>query len=255
MPSCTLKQRCCALQNYEEELWWCIQLFFKKKKKDLRVFWKPVNLQNCVWENHYQIIMKTILQEKETIHYNITIWYTNLFLILKQWKFLQQKQRWTRNGRNLKRFQRGTWQKSEVKRWSMKQGRRAQTKVHFASLRSYVIWKMLNWRQSTKKQRSSCTPKWNCKRRFRRLCSIHRTRIISISNDSSKSHGYHFQIARLRWTSSWRSICASSRTEDCTSEWLAIAAAAATARQLGEFCFGHQETGAESAKRAERGSG
>ena len=44
---------------------------------------KPVNPQDCVWENHYQIIMKTILQEKETIHYSIRIWYTNLFLCLK----------------------------------------------------------------------------------------------------------------------------------------------------------------------------
>ena len=30
---------------------------------------------------------------------------------------------------------------------------------------------------------------------------------VSITNDSSKSHGYHLQIARLRWTSSGRSIC------------------------------------------------
>ena len=52
-------------------------------KSNLRVFWKPVNLQDCVWENHYRIIMKTILQEKETIHYNITIWFTNLFPCLK----------------------------------------------------------------------------------------------------------------------------------------------------------------------------
>ena len=66
---------------------------------------------------------------------------------------------------------------------------------------------MLNWRQSTKKQRSSCIPRWYCKRRFRVLRSIHRTRIISISNDSSKSHGYHFQIAWLRRTSSGCSIC------------------------------------------------
>ena len=29
-----------------------------------------VNLQDCVWENLYQIVMKTILQEKETIHYS-----------------------------------------------------------------------------------------------------------------------------------------------------------------------------------------
>ena len=30
---------------------------------------------------------------------------------------------------------------------------------------------------------------------------------FSITNDGSKSHGYHLQIARLRWTSSGRSIC------------------------------------------------
>ena len=52
-------------------------------KQDLRVFWKLMNLQDCVWENHFQIIMKTILQEKETIHYSITVGFTNLFLCLK----------------------------------------------------------------------------------------------------------------------------------------------------------------------------
>ena len=40
----------------------------------LHVSWKPVNPQECVWKNLYQNIM---LQEKGTIHYNITIWYTN----------------------------------------------------------------------------------------------------------------------------------------------------------------------------------
>ena len=34
-------------------------------------------------EIHYQIIMKTTLQEKEIIHYSITIWFTNLFPCLK----------------------------------------------------------------------------------------------------------------------------------------------------------------------------
>ena len=38
---------------------------------------------NCVWEIQYQIIIKTILQEKETIHYSVTTWFTNLFLCLK----------------------------------------------------------------------------------------------------------------------------------------------------------------------------
>ena len=45
------------------------------------------------------------------------------------------------------------------------------------------------------------------KRWFWILCSIHWTRIISITNDGSKSHGYHIQIARVRRTSSWRSLC------------------------------------------------
>ena len=54
-----------------------------KYKQDLRVFWKLVNLQDCVSEKYYQIIMKIILQEKELIHYSITFWVTNLFLCLK----------------------------------------------------------------------------------------------------------------------------------------------------------------------------
>ena len=117
---------------------------------NLRVSWKPVNPQECVWKNLYRIIMRTILQEKETTHHNITIWYTNLFLCLKQWRCPQQKQQWVKNGRNLKRFGRGTWQKSETKtRWSMKQGRRAQ-KFILPHWWTYVIWRMMNWRQSTK---------------------------------------------------------------------------------------------------------
>ena len=63
-----------------------------------------MNLQDCIWEIHYQIIMKTILQERVTTHYTFTIWYTILFLCLKTFKFQQQKQRWTRNGKNGENF-------------------------------------------------------------------------------------------------------------------------------------------------------
>ena len=44
--------------------------------------WKPVNPR--VRRNLYQNIMRTMFQEKETIHCSIIIWYTNLFLCLKQ---------------------------------------------------------------------------------------------------------------------------------------------------------------------------
>ena len=45
--------------------------------------WKPVNPQDCEGENLCLITMRTISQEKETIHCNIFLWYTNLFLCLK----------------------------------------------------------------------------------------------------------------------------------------------------------------------------
>ena len=47
-----------------------------KSNQNLRVFWKLVNLQDYVWENQYRIIMKTILQEKETIHCSFAICHT-----------------------------------------------------------------------------------------------------------------------------------------------------------------------------------
>ena len=151
---------------------------------------------------------KTILQEQGIIHCNITIWFTNLFLCLKQWRYPQKRQQWIRNGKNWRKFRRGTWRKSEVrKRWSMKQGRRAQKFIfpHW--------WDICHLRKcriggkAPKIQRSSCTPRRHCERWYWILCSIHWTRIISIWNDGSKSHGYHIQIARVRTTSSWRSIC------------------------------------------------
>ena len=75
---------------------------------------------------------------------------TSLFLCLKLWKFLQQKQRWTRNGKNWRKFRRGTWRKSEVReKWSMKRGRKAQ-KFILHHQWTYVIWKTLSWRQNTK---------------------------------------------------------------------------------------------------------
>ena len=43
--------------------------------QNLRVCWKPVNPKDCVWKNLYRIFMRTILQEEETIHCSIIIWF------------------------------------------------------------------------------------------------------------------------------------------------------------------------------------
>ena len=134
-----------------------------KSKQNLRVFWKLVNLQDCVWENHCRIIMKTILQEKETIHYRIIIRFTNLFICLKLWKFQQQRQHWTSNGKNWRKFRRGTWQKSEEKkgdRWSKDVGRKSS----FCLINGHMSFEKC-WigGKAPKIQRSSCTPMWYCK--------------------------------------------------------------------------------------------
>ena len=75
--------------------------------QNLRVFWKPVNLQDCVWENHYQIIMKTILQEKETTlqHYNLV----HKFIPMPQaMKIPAAKAAVDKEWKNWRKFRRGT---------------------------------------------------------------------------------------------------------------------------------------------------
>ena len=94
--------------------------------------------------------------------------------------------------------------KKEVIDWSKDEGRKSSfclTDGHLSFEECRIGGK------APKIQGSSCTPRWYCERRFWILCTMYRTRIISITNDCSKSHGCHLQIARLRWASSWRSIC------------------------------------------------
>ena len=91
------------------------------------------NPQDCVWQNLYWIIMKTILQERGTIPCNIIIWYTNSFLCLKPWRFPQQRQQWIRNGKIRKI---PAWNLTQVrsKKEVIDEARTKGAKVHFASL-------------------------------------------------------------------------------------------------------------------------
>ena len=71
-----------------------------------------------------------------------------------------------------------------------------------------VISRIRSWNHNFKKKKRGRvrSPRWHCEGWSRIVRSIHWTRIISFTNDSSKSHGYHIQTARLRRTSSRRSI-------------------------------------------------
>ena len=93
---------------------------------NLRVFWKPVNPQDCVWEktlpNHHED--HTAGKGDKSLQNNIVQKFTPMPQAIR---IPEQRQQRTRNGRNWKIFRCHTWRKSEVrKKWSMKQGRRAQ---------------------------------------------------------------------------------------------------------------------------------
>ena len=84
-----------------------------------------MRMWNSIPQNHEDHIA-----EKGEIHYSTTIWFTNLFLCLKLWKFRQQKQRWTRNGKI------SAWNLTKVKskKQVIDEARTSGATVHLASL-------------------------------------------------------------------------------------------------------------------------
>ena len=114
-------------------------------------------------------------------------------------------QQWTRNGKIGENFgvELDKSQKQERgDRWT------SGAKVHFASLMDTCHLKNAELEAKHQKYKGRVVLRGDIvKKRLRCLCSIHWTRIISITSGGSKGHGYHLQIARLRRTSSGRSIC------------------------------------------------
>ena len=179
-----------------------------RSNPSLRVFWKPVNLQGHVWENLYRLITKTTLQEKgdnSLQHYN----FVHKFILMPQaMKIPAAKAAVDQEWEKLEKLSAWNLTKVRSKKEVIDEARTKGARVHFASLMYICHLKNAELEAKHQKiQRSSCTPRQYCKRRFWILCSVYRTKIISITDDSGKSHGYHFQTAGLRRTSSGRNIC------------------------------------------------
>ena len=105
-----------------------------KLKQNLRAFWKLVNLQDCVWENHNQIIMKTILQEKVTIHYSIIIWFTSFIPMPQAMKIPAAKAAVDKEWEKLEKFSAWNLTKVRSKKEVIDEARTKGAKVNFASL-------------------------------------------------------------------------------------------------------------------------
>ena len=121
-----------------------------KLKQNLRVFWKPVNLRECVWEIHYQIIMKTIFAgkgENSLQHYNLV----HKFIPMPQAKKIPAaKAAVGKEWEKLEKISAWNLTKVKSKKQVIDEARKSGAKVHFASLMDICHKRTLNWRQNTR---------------------------------------------------------------------------------------------------------
>ena len=118
-----------------------------KLRQNLRV----LNLQDCVWEIHYQIIMKTMLQEKDTFHHSIAIWHTKFIPMPQAMKIPAAKVAMDKEWEKMEKISAWNLTKVRSKKEVIDEAKTSGAKVHFASLIGHLSFeKMLSWRQSTK---------------------------------------------------------------------------------------------------------
>ena len=138
-------------------------------------------------------------------HYNLV----HKFILLPQtMKILAAKAAVDQEWEKLEKI--SAWNLTEVrsKKEVFDEARTSGAKVHFASLMDICHLKNAELEATHQKNKSRVVLRGDIeKRQLWFLRSIHRTRFISITNDSRQNYGYHLQIAKVRWTSSRRSIC------------------------------------------------
>ena len=104
-----------------------------KIKTKLACVLEADDLQECVWEIRYRIIMKTILQEKVKIHYSTTIWFTNLFLCPQAMKIPTAKAAVEKEWEKLEKISAWNLTKVKSKKMVIDEARTTGATVHFAS--------------------------------------------------------------------------------------------------------------------------
>ena len=100
---------------------------------NLHVSWKPVNPQDCVWKNLYRNIMRTISQERGTIHCNIKIG-TQIYSYASSYEKSRSKGSSDKEWEKLEKIPASNLTKVRSKKEVIDEARTKGAKVHFASL-------------------------------------------------------------------------------------------------------------------------
>ena len=113
--------------------------------------------------------------------------------VVKEWEKLEKIPAWDLT-------------KVRSKKEVIDEARTKGAKVHFASLMDICHLKNAELEAKHQKYKGRVVLRGDIVKDDSGSYAVYRTTIISISNDSRQDHGYHLQIARLRWTTSRRSI-------------------------------------------------
>ena len=133
--------------------------------QNLRVFWKSVDLQDCVSENLYRIIMKTILQERVIIHCSIAN-LVHKFILMPQAKNIPAaKAAVDKEWEKLEKISAWNLTKVRSKKEVIDDTRTKGARVHFASLMDMCHLKNAELETKAPKiQRKSCASRRHCER-------------------------------------------------------------------------------------------
>ena len=153
--------------------------------------------------------MRTIFQERGAIHYYMKIWYTKFIPMPQAMKIPAAKAAVDIEWEKLEKI--SAWNLTKVRSKSVvfDEARTKGAKVHFASLMDICQLKNAELEAKHQKYKGRVVLRGDILKDdsgsyavLTEQGSFDRTRIIIITNDSSKSHGYHIQTARVRRTSS-----------------------------------------------------
>ena len=150
--------------------------------------------------------MRTNLQERETSHCNITILVDKFMLMPQAMKIPAAKAAVDKEWEKLEKIPAWGWRKSEVKKEVIDEARTSGATVHFASLMDICHLKDAELEAKHQKYKGRVVF-WGVI--VKEILDLMQCSLIKVHQHHKcqwQNHGYHFQTARLRRTSSGCSI-------------------------------------------------